>query len=67
VAREALKERRTIAELAAEYDVHPDQIWQRKKELLDGLPGLFLKRSAQERVREGRRLSWIGSKKVGDD
>jgi len=54
VARGALRERKTIADLAAECGVHPNQISQWKKQLLDGLPGLFSKRSAQEREREER-------------
>ena len=80
VAREALKERKTIAELAAEYEVHPNQISQWKKQLLDGLPGLFSKRSEQDHEREERlkdrlyrrigqlqvELDWL-KKKVGDD
>mgnify|MGYP001160325792 CR=1 FL=1 len=80
VACEALKERRTIAELAAEHAVHPNQISQWKKQLLDGLPGLFSKRSEQDREREERlkdrlyrqigqlqvELDWL-KKKVGDD
>src|SRR3972149_4356445 len=41
VVREALKEQKTLAELAAEYEVHPNQIAQWKKQLLDSLPGLF--------------------------
>ena len=35
VAREAFKEHKMIAELAAEYDVHPNQICHWKKQLLD--------------------------------
>jgi len=54
VAREALKERKTISDLAAEYDVHPNQISQWKKQLLDALPEVFSKRSEQERQREER-------------
>ena len=80
VAREALKERKTIAELAGEYEVHPNQISQWKKQLLDGLPGLFSKRSEQDHEREERlkdrlyrqigqlqvELDWL-KKKVGTD
>lgn len=41
VALEAVKQDRTIAELAREHQVHPVQISQWKKQLLDGLEGLF--------------------------
>jgi len=41
VALEALKEEKTIAQLASEYGVHPNLIQQWKKRLLSELPGLF--------------------------
>ena len=46
VALEAAKQTRTLAELAKAYQVHPVQISQWKKQLLDGAESLF---------RDGRR------------
>ena len=46
VALEAAKQTRTVAELAQAYQVHPVQISQWKKQLLDGAESLF---------RDGRR------------
>ena len=80
VAREALKEHKTIAELAAEYEVHPHQISQWKKQLLDALPELFSTRRDSDRQAEEAlkdrlyrqigqlqvELDWL-KKKVGHD
>jgi putative transposase len=41
VALEAAKQTKTIAELAQAYQVHPVQISQWKKQLLDGVETLF--------------------------
>ena len=41
VALEALKERKTLAQLASEYDVTAAQISAWKKQLLDSLPDVF--------------------------
>ena len=41
VALEAAKQTRTLAELARTYQVHPVQISQWKKQLLDGAESLF--------------------------
>ena len=46
VALEAVKQTRTVAELAKAFQVHPVQISQWKKQLLDGAESLF---------RDGRR------------
>ena len=48
VALEALKEQKTLSQLASEYDVHPTQITQWKKQLLEAGRSLF----GQQRVRE---------------
>lgn len=41
VALEAIKGMKTSGELAAEFGVHPVQISQWKKQLLEGSPSLF--------------------------
>ncbi len=41
VALEAVKGEKTIAQLAGQYEMHPNQIGQWKKKLLEELPGLF--------------------------
>ncbi len=48
VALEALKEQKTLSQLASDYAVHPTQITQWKKQLLEGGSSLF----GQQRVRE---------------
>ena len=50
VALEAAKQTRTIAELAKTFQVHPVQISQWKKQLLDGAESLF--RDGRRRERE---------------
>ncbi len=41
VALEAIKNQQTIAQIASEYGVHPNQVSQWKKQVLDQLPDLF--------------------------
>ena len=44
----ALKGDKTIAELASEYEVRPNQITQWKKQLLESLPELFSRRRQKD-------------------
>ncbi len=48
VALAAAKGDKTIAELASEYEVHPNQITQWKKQLLELLPEIFSRRRRNE-------------------
>ena len=41
VALAAIKGEKTLAELAQQFDVHPNQITQRRSQLLDGAAGVF--------------------------
>ena len=52
VALEAAKQTRTVAELAKAYQLHPVQISQWKKQLLDGAESLFHDGRRREREQE---------------
>ena len=53
VALEALKGEKTIAQIASESGVHPNQIRQWRQHLLEVLPGVFSnRRPQQEKARD---------------
>jgi len=75
VALEAVKGEKTIAQIATEFEVHPNQIRQWRRHLLDVLPEVFSNRGPSRRKRGMRlkpnstgrlassRWSWNGLKK----
>ena len=50
IAVEAIRELRTVSELAAAYDVHPSVIKRWKRQVLEQMPSLFSSR--KQRVQE---------------
>jgi transposase-like protein len=44
VVRAALREDKTLAQLASEFDVHPNPITEWKRQALDALPEVFSKK-----------------------
>ena len=73
VAIEAIKEQMTLGELSQKYQIHPVQVSQWKKQLLEGAEGLF-ERPNKKRVREreaeeerDQLLKTVGQLKVDND
>lgn len=52
VALEAIKEQKTINQLAGTYGVHPSQVSTWKKQLQDGLPQVFTAKVQRQRREE---------------
>jgi len=55
VALEALRGEKTVSEIAAQYEVHPNQVAQWRKKVLESLPSIFSGRRKKE-DREGEEL-----------
>lgn len=52
VVQELLKEEKTLAQIASEYEVHPTQLKNWRAVALEGLPGLFEKRDSTAELKE---------------
>lgn len=52
VALEALREEKSLGQLASQYGVHPIQVSRWKKELIDGAESLFEDKRSRHRNKE---------------
>lgn len=64
VAVEALRGAKTVSEIAAEYELHPVQVSQWKKELEERLPEVFEKPKRADQAKEKRETDRL-ERKVG--
>ena len=71
VVRAALKEDKTLGELASQFDIHPNQITQWKKQVIDGMADAFSRKpdhdKREQEEHEAQLYQEIGKLKVDLD
>ncbi len=71
VALEALKEQKTLSELARQFDLHPQQIRKWKREFLEGAESIFENKQKSMKTEAEQKndalLRIIGEQKVALD
>lgn len=65
VALEAIAGVKTASEIAKEYEIHPAQVSQWKRNLLEGAPGIFGKGKAGKDEKELEKLQERHHAKIG--
>lgn len=69
VAIEAIQEKHTLAEIAAKYELHPNQITEWKRQFLENAPRVFTEKHPQKEreANEQKLYEQIGRLKVENE
>lgn len=62
VAREALKEESTIADIASRYSIHPNQVSEWKKQAIEGLKDVFTGKTVRNDARHEAEIKELHAK-----
>lgn len=65
VALEAVRGAKTTSEIASQYEIHPVQIAQWKKELLAGMPEIFKRKPSSDQKQTEREKERL-ERKIGE-